>query len=340
LKNLSVYGSSGESRIIVGESLDNLSSYVDSHKMLIITDNNVRNIYGKRFPDVPCFETGTGEKIKNIETVEKIYEFFLENNVDRSSFIVGIGGGIVCDITGFASSTYLRGIPFGFVATTLLAQVDAGIGGKNGVNFRGYKNMIGTFNQPRFVICDLETLRTLSVEDLRCGFAEIIKHAAISDESYFNYIETHTESLLALDTEYLEKTLYDSLVIKSDIVNRDEKETGERRKLNFGHTLGHAVEKVQGLHHGEAVSTGMSVAADLSVKLGKLQKSEADKLKELLARFNLPISVKGDIGPLIDALSRDKKREGDFIHFVLLEKIGKASVDKIHIKDLERMLCT
>jgi 3-dehydroquinate synthase len=289
---------------------------------------------------VPCFETGTGEQIKNIDTVERIYEFFLENNVDRSSFVVGIGGGIVCDITGFAASTYLRGIPFGFVPTTLLAQVDASIGGKNGVNFRGYKNMIGTFNQPRFVICDMETLKTLPVEELRCGFAEIIKHAAIADESYFNYLENHVESLLNLDMKNLEKTVYDSLVIKSEIVNRDEKESGERRKLNFGHTLGHAVEKVQGLHHGEAVSTGMSFAVDLSVKLRKLEKAEAQRLKDLLLRFDLPVSVNGDISILAEALSKDKKREGEFIHFVLLEKIGKAVVEKIPVSQLERQLCS
>ena len=165
MKRLSVYGSSGESAIIIGESIDNLLSYVDSTKIVIITDVNVGKLYRNRFPDAPCLEIGTSEKIKTIDTVEKIYDFFLKNNVDRSSFVVGIGGGIVCDITGFAASTYLRGIPFGFVSTTLLAQVDASIGGKNGVNFKGYKNMIGTFNQPRFVLCDMETLMRLRNSD-------------------------------------------------------------------------------------------------------------------------------------------------------------------------------
>jgi 3-dehydroquinate synthase len=335
LRNIKVCGSTGESRIIVGESIDNLLSYVDSEKMVIITDVNVRKLYGGRFPGVPCLEIGVGEKIKNLDTVEKIYDFFLENSVDRSSFIVGIGGGIVCDITGFAASTYLRGIPFGFVSTTLLAQVDASIGGKNGVNFKGFKNMIGTFSQPRFVICDMETLKTLPERELRCGFAEIVKHASIADDSYFSYIENHVDSLIALDGDCLEKVLFDSLVIKSEIVNKDEKETGERRKLNFGHTLGHAVEKVLGFNHGEAVSIGMAAASDFSVSLGNLEKSDADRLKDLLLSFNLPISINGDMKTIVDTIDKDKKREGESIHFVLLDKIGKAVVRRIRIDELK-----
>ncbi len=194
------------------------------------------------------------------------------NEIDRTAFIVGIGGGIVCDITGFVASTYLRGVRFGFAATTLLAQVDASAGGKNGVNFSGYKNMVGMFNQPEFVICDPEVLQTLSERDRGCGLAEIVKHAAIADDGLFCYLEENVGEVLALSPPTVRRMVYDSVVIKSEIVNRDEKETGERRKLNFGHTFGHAVEKITGAPHGEAVSIGMMVAARLSARRGYLAK--------------------------------------------------------------------
>ena len=208
--------------------------------------------------------------------------------------VVGIGGGIVCDICGFVASTFLRGVRFGFVATTLLAQVDASVGGKNGVNFGGYKNMVGTFNQPEFVLCDLDLLRSLPEEQLQCGFAEIVKHAAIADAGMFEALEKDAERALALDPMVIEGLVYDSLVIKSTIVNQDEKETGERRKLNFGHTFGHAIEKVTGVPHGQAVSAGMVLAAGLSHQRGLITASEKDRLCALLEQLNLPTGMTFD----------------------------------------------
>ncbi|MFH1241348.1 MAG: 3-dehydroquinate synthase [Pseudomonadota bacterium] len=332
---LDIHGSTGDSTILIGESIKNLQKYIPSEGVVIITDNNVRHYYWKDFPSCKVIEIGIGEKIKNLETVRTIYGRLVELEADRSSFIVGIGGGIVCDIAGFVASTYLRGVRFGFVSTTLLSQVDASVGGKNGVNFRGYKNMVGVFNQPEFVICDLNLLRSLPREDILCGFAEIVKHAAIADVNLFSYLEQHYERALKLKSDVIEKLVYDSIVIKSSIVNRDEKEGGERRKLNFGHTFGHAIEKSTGINHGESVSIGMIIASLLSEKRGYLQAKDRERIEELLKKLNLPTRLQLDGGKVLDALRKDKKRIGETINFVLLKGIGNAVVEEMPIRELE-----
>ena len=338
MKTLHIHGSTGRSTLMVGETLVRLHHYVPVDRTVIITDPAIHRLYGDRFPDCPIVEIGAGEKNKTLKTIQEIYERLIDMEADRSTWIVGIGGGIVCDVAGFAASTYMRGVKFGFVASTLLAQVDAGVGGKNGVNFSGYKNMVGTFNQPDFVICDSEMLKTLSASDLRCGFAEIVKHGAIADPALFRYIEDHWQAALALDPAAIERMVYDSIVIKSEIVNEDEREQGVRRKLNFGHTFGHAVEKVSGVPHGEAVSVGMAVAALLSVKKGYLAPTDAERISRLLEKLRLPTHIAVNRKSAIDALKRDKKREGDRIKFVLLKQIGEAVVEDIRIEDLEGVL--
>lgn len=339
MKTLEIHGSTGPSRILVGEDMRNADKYFpDRRQIIIITDTNVRNLYQKDFPDAPIIEIGTGEGIKTLETVNEIFRQLLEMEADRSAFILGIGGGIVCDITGFAASTYLRGVDFGFVSTTLLSQVDASVGGKNGVNFAGYKNMVGVFRQPDFVICDMNLLKTLPEKEILCGFAEIVKHAAIADSAMFGWMETHWEKALSLDTDAIEKLVHDSVRIKSGIVNQDEKEKGERRKLNFGHTFGHAVEKITKIPHGQAVSIGMTVAAALSVRRGYLKSEDADRIRTLLTNLKLPTRISLDREKVLDALKKDKKRKGDKIHFVLLRDIGEAIVEEIRIKELEDVI--
>jgi 3-dehydroquinate synthase len=335
VKALEIHGSTGDSIIRIGESLLDLRKYLPSEKVVIITDANVRSFYEKDFPPYPVIEIGTGEKIKNLDTVQVIYEKLMGLEADRSSFIVGIGGGIVCDIAGFVASTYLRGVGFGFVASTLLSQVDASVGGKNGVNLGGYKNMVGVFNQPEFVICDMNLLKTLPEREILCGFAEIVKHAVIADADLFSYLEEHHEKAMELDTGVIEKLVYDSLVIKASIVNKDEKEKGERRKLNFGHTFGHAIEKTTGLSHGEAVSGGMLVASALSEKRGHLPQEDLEKIEGLLKKLNLPTGLQIDRKRVLDALRKDKKREGNSINFVLLNGIGRAIVEQISIEELK-----
>jgi len=338
MKTLEIQGSTKGSTIRVGEKLQNLGNYIPSKNVVIITDVNVKRFYQNKFPPHPVITIQTGEKIKTLDTVRNIYGKLVEFGVDRSTVIVGIGGGIVCDITGFVASTFLRGVKFGFVSTTLLSQVDASVGGKNGVNFQGYKNMIGVFSQPEFVICDLNLLSTLPEKEILCGLSEIVKHAAIEDGDLFEYLEEQYQKALALDSAVIQRLVYDSVVIKSAIVNRDEKEKGERRKLNFGHTFGHAIEKTTGVRHGEAVSAGMVMASELSVKKGHLQAKNAQRIKSLLRDLKLPTRLPADKKTVFDALQKDKKRKGDRIYFVFLEDMGKSFVDQISIKELEDII--
>ncbi len=335
---VTIKGSGRNSDILVGEKLENLSKYIPSDNVVIITDENVSNYYLKKFPNFEVITIGTGEKVKTLDTAASIYEKLLTSDAQRSTFLVGIGGGIVCDITGFIASTFLRGINFGFVSSTLLSQVDASVGGKNGVNHKGYKNMIGVFNQPDFVICDNHLLKTLPERELLSGFAEIIKHAAIEDIEYFEYLEQNFEDALALKPDVIEKIVYDSVIIKSSVVNRDEKEKGERRKLNFGHTFGHAIEKTLKIPHGEAVSLGMVLAGSLSAKKGLLAPEKADRITALLKKYKLPVEINFDRNIILEALNKDKKRKDNNIHFVLLTDIGNSVIEEISIDELKNVI--
>jgi 3-dehydroquinate synthase len=338
MQSIVVEGQTGRSRIMVGESLANLSNHIAAHRAILITDENVARLYQAQFPACEIITIGLGEKIKTLSTIEYIYDRLIALEADRTTFIVGIGGGIVGDIAGFVASTYMRGLDFGFVATSLLGQVDATVGGKNGVNFKGYKNMVGVFNQPRFVIADINLLNTLPPEEVACGLAEIVKHACIVDREYFDYIENHSDAIGVLDPAVMHKLVYDSVVIKADVVNKDEKEAGERRKLNFGHTIGHALEKTLGISHGEAVSLGMVMAAELSMQKGRLTGREAGRIKSLLSRLNLPVQIDFDKQAVIDALGKDKKRESDSIKFVLLDGIGRSVIEDISLEKLGRWI--
>jgi len=335
MHSLVIHGSLNDSTLLVGETYKNVEEYLPSSPLVIIVDNNVYDHYHEFFPEGKLIRIDTSEGIKNLDTVDYIIDELVRMEADRSIFILGIGGGILCDITGFVASVYMRGVSFGFISTTLLSQVDASVGGKNGVNFKGYKNIVGVFNQPDFVICDPDLLKTLPEEELLNGCAEVIKHGAIADIKLFEYLEQNYEGIFKMDREVLEKIVYDSVVIKSDVVNRDEKEKGERRKLNFGHTIGHAVEKVTGTSHGKAVSLGMVAAANLSETRGLLSADEKERIIDLLKNMKLPVDIDADKAKVLDAMKRDKKREGESIYFILLDGIGKAVIEEITIKELE-----
>jgi 3-dehydroquinate synthase len=244
----------------------------------------------------------------------------------------------VGDVTGFAASTYMRGLRFGFVPTTLLAQVDATVGGKNGVNFKGFKNMVGVFNQPQFVIADIDVLKTLPRQEIACGLAEIVKHACIMDGAYFDEIENQCDAIARLDDAVMRKLVYDSVVIKAHVVNQDEREAGVRRKLNYGHTIGHALEKTLGISHGEAVGVGMVLAAELSMQKGYLSRQEVERIRSLLTLLHLPVEVDFDRQAVADALEKDKKRESDNIKFVLLKGIGRAVIEDMAISELRQWI--
>jgi len=335
METYNISGRLGDSRLLIGEKLENVATYAPAKGAVIITDTAVWDAYQHAFPDWHVIKIGTGESVKTLKTVETVYDELLSLEADRSAFIVGIGGGVVCDIAGFAASTYMRGVRFGFVASTLLSQVDASVGGKNGVNFKGYKNIVGLFNQPEFVICDTALLKTLPKKEILCGLGEIVKHAALGDADLFSFLEDNYEGALALAPEVIERLVRDSIVLKSSVVNKDETESGVRRILNFGHTFGHAVEKITDLTHGEAVSVGMVVSAGLSEKRGLIGKQDVHRLEHLLETLNLPTRIQADSRAVMDALKRDKKRQDDSIHFVLLAGIGKVVVEEISLRDLE-----
>ena len=328
-------GVSGRSSIRVGESLGNLHRYLPGTKTVIITDSNVLRHHRALFPPADVIELGSGEKMKSLETVQRIYSQLVELAADRSSFVVGIGGGVICDVAGFVASTYMRGLRFGFAATTLLAQVDASVGGKNGLNFKGYKNIVGMIKQPEFVICDPALLTSLPEREVLCGAAEIVKHALIRDAGLMVYLEKNYEKLMQLNPEVINHLVSVSVAIKSAVVNKDEREQGLRRILNFGHTFGHGLEKIRQLSHGEAVAAGMVIAARLSVKKGLLGDAEAARIEALLKKLKLPTNVPVDRAELMDAVRKDKKRQAEGVYFVLLAGIGKTVVEKISFDDLE-----
>jgi len=338
MREIQVRTDSSFSRVLLGEKFTNLERYCDVDNMVILTDKNLKTHYHYKFPAGKVISIDTGEKIKTLDTVNEIYRQLLAYEVDRSTWLIGIGGGIVCDIAGYVASTYLRGLPFGFVSTSLLSQVDASVGGKNGVNFLGYKNMIGTFSQPAFVICDVEMLQTLPRKEFIAGFAEIAKHGAIKVEEHFNYLEKNYKKALQFDREVLENLIHDSVSIKAAVVIQDEREKGERRKLNFGHTFGHAIEKNTKIIHGEAVSIGMVLAAKLSANLGLLSNEAVTRLTSLLDGLGLPVKSPLSPSELFNAMKQDKKREKDEINLVLLERVGSAVVKSISLKKLEEML--
>lgn len=324
------------SKILVGETLNNLAQYLPSTKCIVITDTYVKNHYHHRFPSHNLIELESGEHTKSLETMEEIYTKLLNYEADRSTFIVGIGGGVVCDLTGFAASTYMRGLEFGFVATSLLAQVDASVGGKNAINFRGYKNIVGTFNQPKFVICDLELLDTLPEREVLNGLAEVLKHALIGDPELFSFLQRHYEKKNPVsDRDFFLRVVRDSIAVKAAIVERDERESGERRILNFGHTLGHAIEKTTRLSHGESISLGMGFAIRYSEKKKKLGTEESAKILSLFHKMKLPMDSVFDKTKVLTAIKKDKKRKAEHIHFVFLKDIGTPEIVKISFDELE-----
>jgi len=338
MTTIEIKGSSGISKLLIGGRLSNFRKYLPGMRTIILTDQVVNDLYGHNWRDFPVVIVGQGETAKTLGTVQIVIQKLLDLNADRLTFILGVGGGIVCDITGFVASIFMRGLRFGFVSTTLLSQVDASVGGKNGVNYNGFKNIVGVFNQPEFVLCDPAVLTTLHRTEISNGLAEIVKHALIADSAMFDFIEKNAEVMMELQEEVIGHLVVRSVEIKSGIVNRDEKETGERRKLNFGHTFGHAIEKVAGISHGKAVSIGMVIAASISKEKGYISEMDFWRMVNLLKRLELPVKLNFQPELLFDALEKDKKRADSSIHFVLLKNLGEAVVEILQISQLKEFL--
>lgn len=328
----------GPSEIFISLPLDQVKELIKPDETVIITDSNIHKLYGERFPECPVIVLPSGEKEKSLSRIEYIIERLLQLEVDRSHFLLGIGGGVICDITGFVASIYMRGIPFGFVSTSLLSQIDASTGGKNGVNVGGFKNIAGCFNQPGFVVCDPKLLITLPHEEYLSGLGELVKYALIKDKHLFELLENNIELIKKRDAELLTLLIETSIKIKIAVVEKDEKETGERRLLNFGHTVGHAIELHTGIKHGLAIAQGIQTAATLSVDEGLLSFQENERITNLIEKLGL-LKGKAQINDsIIELIKRDKKREKKVIHFVFLNGIGNGLVKAISIDGLLKRL--
>jgi len=340
LKQIELTSPLGSCTIITGPIQPSFASLKLKSNLTFITDRNVYSLYRNIFIPSRTIILEPGEKSKSLLTMESIYRQFIDWKLDRASTVVGIGGGVVGDITGFVASTFMRGLPFILVPTSLLAQADSSIGGKNGLNFMGYKNIVGTYSQPRYIILDFNFLHTLPKLEIRNGIAEIIKHALIARSSFFHYLEQNGLHLGSLMSQVVEKTVVESIRIKSSIVEIDPRESSQRRKLNFGHSLAHALEKTIHLPHGIAVAAGMAFSARASHRLSFLSENHLARILALLQRLCLlPLpSSSPSKESLMEAIWKDKKKDGEFIHFVFLSKIGQAMVKKISYSQLKELI--
>ena len=322
------------SEILIGEGWESVSSKLPENGVVIITDDNVQRIYGDRFPDVPVISVAPGEESKKLAVIEALAEKLLDEGVDRSGFLLAIGGGVVCDLAGFLASIYMRGIRCGYISTSLLAQVDASTGGKNGVNLGGTKNMLGVIRQPEFVICDPSMLLTLSEQEYLSGLAELIKTAVIGDSELFDLIEENIEKIMARDRELLTVLVGKSVKFKAYVVTEDEREAGLRRILNFGHTYGHAIEMQMSFKHGFAVASGMEIATEFSFEKGYISLVEKNRIIDLLLKFGL-LGYHNIPDEQIDRLIlHDKKKTGTGINFIFTEGIGKAMDMKVPVGEV------
>ena len=378
-----------ESRFAFGP-LKDATGDIDSARTVVVTDPEIRRLHGDAFPPCPVVEVERGEAAKSLASAERLYDAFLDLGLDRGSTVLAIGGGSVTDLAGFAASTWMRGVDFGFAPTTLLSMVDASTGGKNGVDFRGIKNLVGTINRPRFVRFDVSLLATLPDRAFASGMAEAIKHGVIQGEEHFAFLErscvppagraaaagamgdtashgaagvaTAATAAAPLGRSVLEELVERSVRFKSGITLRDEREGGERRLLNLGHTIGHAVEAVTGVEHGEAVACGLASAFRLAVERGEGDRAAMERVLALLAVWGLPTSIAAAAAlasaraahaplavregqPVTDgpelreriaaAMTADKKRRGGEIAFAMPRAIGDVAITPVALRDLE-----
>lgn len=312
---------------------------IANRKICIVTDSHVESLYGEEIMSLltgKCrknviFSFTAGEENKTLDTVKSIYKFLIEENFDRKDLLIALGGGVVGDITGYTAATYLRGVDFVQIPTTLLAQADSSIGGKTGVDFDGYKNMVGAFYMPKLVYMNVSTLKTLEDRQFYSGFAEVMKHGLIKDGAFYEWLIENMYEICDRDTDTLLEMVQKSCMVKKLVVEKDPTEKGERALLNFGHTIGHAIEKYKNfsLTHGECVALGAVAAAFISWKHEWLSMEEYYEIRDMFVPFYLPISIE-DIDPaeILKLTKSDKKMEDGYIKFVLLKKVGKAVIDK------------
>ncbi|MEY2916816.1 MAG: 3-dehydroquinate synthase [Bacteroidota bacterium] len=315
-----------------------LDELLDRENTVLITDENVFQLHQQKFEGWKTIVIKAGEEHKQQATVDFIITQLITLEADRKTFIVGVGGGVVTDITGYAASVYMRGLKFGFIPTTILAMVDASIGGKNGVDVGVYKNLAGLIKQPDFLLFDYTLLQTLPNDQWVNGFAEIIKHACIKDALLFEMLEKFTLNDFKTDGALLAALIERNVAIKTTVVVNDEFEQGERKLLNFGHTIGHAIENMHRLPHGHAISIGMVAACNLSEKLNEFHFEEAKRVLQLLVKYHLPVDIETAYEKVFEVLKMDKKRSKNEMSFILLSKIGEAVIKSIELNELHKHL--
>ena len=311
---------------------------VENRKVCIYTDSNVEKLYAKEIQEllepicrkVIVFSFPAGEEHKTLDTIKEAYKLLIEEGFDRKDLILALGGGVVGDMAGYTAATYLRGIDFVQVPTTLLAQSDSSIGGKTGVDFDGYKNMVGAFHMPKLVYMNLATLKTLDDRQFYNGFAEVMKHGLIKDAIFYEWLIEKMYEICERDLDTLEEMVMRSCTVKKLVVEKDPTEQGDRALLNFGHTIGHAIEKYKNftLSHGECVALGCVAAAFISWKHDLLTMEEYYEVRDMFVPFNLPISIEDiDEQEILRLTKSDKKMKDGTLQFILLKRVGKAMKD-------------
>ncbi len=314
---------------------DYLEKLVTKEKGIIVTDENVFAAHKKKFKGWNTIVLKPGEGYKVQQTVDVVIDQLIAFGADRKSTLIGVGGGVVTDITGYVAGIYMRGIQFGFVPTSILAMVDASIGGKNGIDVGVYKNMVGLIRQPSFLLYDLSVLKSLPKTEWQNGFAEIIKHACIKDSAMFSLLQQHKLSDFQRTHSLLAALIERNVLIKSKVVVNDEFEQGERKLLNFGHSLGHAIENMYELSHGQAISIGMTYACIISQQLKGF--TQTTEVVALLERYGLPTFAEFDTKKAFKVLMMDKKKDNISINYILLQRVGKAVVQPLLLVQLQEI---
>lgn len=338
MRKVSYIFSQNKVNCLFDEVFDEVTIECKKGDAIIITDENIYLQHPEKMDGFRVIRIKPGEAFKTQATADKVIEQLIGFEADKQTLIIGMGGGVVTDIAGYAASIYKRGVRLAFVPTTILSMVDAAIGGKNGIDIGIYKNMAGTIYQPEFILYDYSFLQTLPVKEWVNGFAEIIKHACIKDHLLFNMLERYNLHDIQADTTLIASLIEQNAAIKMEIVTADEFEKADRKLLNFGHTIGHAIENLHHLPHGHAVSIGMVAACNLSEKINGLHFDEAERVVKLLAKYHLPVDIETDHQKVFEVLKMDKKREAGNIQFILLNKIGRAEVKPVSLTYLQENL--
>ena len=318
--------------------ISDIKNLYDPHKTIYITEQKLYNLHPSKFEGNKIVLIDGTEKNKSQATINFIIDKLLELDIDKSWLIVAVGGGVITDMVGYVASIFKRGVHLAIVPTTILAMTDAAIGGKNGINVGQYKNMIGTTYRPLFILYDYSFLETLPREEWINGFAEIIKHACIKDADMFAELEKNNIDFYLNDSSSTSILIEKNAALKTAVVLADEFEKADRFQLNFGHTFGHAIENLYNLPHGYAVSVGMVMAARISEEINNFDSESVDRLQKLLLQYELPVSQEMNKHKVLELLVKDKKRAGDAINFVLLNKIGEGTVKQLSFHNITSLL--